>query len=1076
MSDKYLNLTGLGTLWSKIKTKLAGKQDTLTFDSTPTANSTNPVTSSGIKTATDAKLNVDGTNATEAGTVKILENVPTGTATLSDLDNFLGSPQVSIYNPGQDVKTVRRPITDIWNYIKTKFGSVGSASQPVYFEDGVPTAGDKINNKKLTLKVGDTVIGDTFTANAGTDVTYTIPTSTIASSLTAGLDLKIDGTTVGVNANPKTGAIQGTYAFVEGDKTEASGASSHAEGGTTTASGACSHSEGCETTASGPQSHAEGCKTESTAENSHAEGAVTKANGTSSHAEGGGSIASGKDSHAEGFQSSSVGRVLKESGDITSPADWEEQEPNTTQSDTSTNCAQHAEGFQTKAGGIASHAEGRVTEAFGENSHAEGNATRAYGVNSHAEGLGSYVYGTTSHGEGLGTTINKSADASHAEGQGTKVTSGKGNHSEGYGAYTYTDDSGTVTTLANETGGYGCHAEGCGTYAASSGGSHAEGIADGANSDISYDRPGSRVTAGNYGSHAEGIGTTSTGKGSHAEGIDCVATGEAAHAEGKFTVANHPYQHVVGKYNEYNTSDEAVQYAEIVGGGTSNADRKNIRTLDWGGNEIISGNMQASNVVATGGMNVGGEVFDADSVKKWNQNAGIDTSPFELSGFVLAARSSAGVNTATYYPCNGSPVAWSGYSASKLIYETMRNCCRMNIQCATSMALSFGLIYNENLIGKSLKMVVSNTSNSTINIFLTREYDAANTNIRFINGVNANYGQSGIYDGQIKIPVPVGCCREIEFTILPEFTKDDNTTWSFLCLWNLHNYITVGSSTTPVYFKEGMPTAITSSISLVSPNEQSFVATHQTSGKSITLGVATGGVNCGIYDNTESKWMLYKDSSGAVHLGISSVGSGSIPIYLYNGAAKACTSLSSSLIAQLNRTPSVAYNTTPQTSSVTTTETTYAINYSDGTNWVGTRNTKSATDIACYFTNGTTIEHSTVLDTLHINRTGNVGVIYGYVTLMPNAAGYYVAKGNSTTKTTMRPYNCSILTIRGIPDLAGAIGCGHLMYTGDKLVTVWAGEDVKSTVIKFMSSVNFTSFAVGARFFFEIPLTFSSFN
>ena len=37
---------------------VAGKQDALTFDSTPTANSTNPVTSGGIKTALDGKLDV----------------------------------------------------------------------------------------------------------------------------------------------------------------------------------------------------------------------------------------------------------------------------------------------------------------------------------------------------------------------------------------------------------------------------------------------------------------------------------------------------------------------------------------------------------------------------------------------------------------------------------------------------------------------------------------------------------------------------------------------------------------------------------------------------------------------------------------------------------------------------------------------------------------------------------------------------------------------------------------------------------------------------------------------------------
>ena len=46
-----------------LNTALAGKQDTLTFDSTPTASSTNPVTSGGIKTYVDshADFKVTGT-------------------------------------------------------------------------------------------------------------------------------------------------------------------------------------------------------------------------------------------------------------------------------------------------------------------------------------------------------------------------------------------------------------------------------------------------------------------------------------------------------------------------------------------------------------------------------------------------------------------------------------------------------------------------------------------------------------------------------------------------------------------------------------------------------------------------------------------------------------------------------------------------------------------------------------------------------------------------------------------------------------------------------------------------------
>lgn len=56
-TNKYLDGAGLTYLIQKIKTVLNSKQDALTFDSTPTANSTNPVTSGGVKTELDKKKN-----------------------------------------------------------------------------------------------------------------------------------------------------------------------------------------------------------------------------------------------------------------------------------------------------------------------------------------------------------------------------------------------------------------------------------------------------------------------------------------------------------------------------------------------------------------------------------------------------------------------------------------------------------------------------------------------------------------------------------------------------------------------------------------------------------------------------------------------------------------------------------------------------------------------------------------------------------------------------------------------------------------------------------------------------------
>lgn len=75
----------------------------------------------------------------------------------------------------------------------------GSAAQPVHFKDGKAVAGDSINNCKLTLKVGDATVGDSFTANAGADFEYRVTGEQIASALTAGSGIAISGKTVSTN-------------------------------------------------------------------------------------------------------------------------------------------------------------------------------------------------------------------------------------------------------------------------------------------------------------------------------------------------------------------------------------------------------------------------------------------------------------------------------------------------------------------------------------------------------------------------------------------------------------------------------------------------------------------------------------------------------------------------------------------------------------------------------------------------------------------------------------------------------------------------------------------------------------
>ena len=56
-ASKGTNTTQLATT-AFVATGLADKQDALTFDTVPTASSSNPVTSDGIKTALDGKVDV----------------------------------------------------------------------------------------------------------------------------------------------------------------------------------------------------------------------------------------------------------------------------------------------------------------------------------------------------------------------------------------------------------------------------------------------------------------------------------------------------------------------------------------------------------------------------------------------------------------------------------------------------------------------------------------------------------------------------------------------------------------------------------------------------------------------------------------------------------------------------------------------------------------------------------------------------------------------------------------------------------------------------------------------------------
>ena len=248
------------------------------------------------------------------------------------------------------------------------------------------------------------------------------------------------------------------------------------------------------------------------------------------------------------------------------------------------NAGCHAEGSGTTASGNSSHAEGYSTTASGDRSHAEGSGTIASGNRSHAEGWDTEASGSHSHAEGEETTA--SASNSHAEGECSDAT-GDSSHAEG--GYTtasgqYSHAEGNDTTASGDSS----HAEGDNTTATGNY-SHAEGYYTDATATGAH-AEGDTTKASGYASHAEGDHTEANGKGSHAEGYLTEASGEYSHAEGRYTSAASMYQHVQGKYN---VEDFNSTYAHIVGGGTSNTDRKNIHTLDWNGNAVYSGDVSS---------------------------------------------------------------------------------------------------------------------------------------------------------------------------------------------------------------------------------------------------------------------------------------------------------------------------------------------------------------------------------------------------------------------------------------------------------------------------------------------------
>ena len=416
-------------------------------------------------------------------------------------------------------------------------------------------------------------------------------------------------------------------AHAEGNATTASGEGAHSEGAGTLASTAYSHAEGAGTTASGPWSHAEGNNTIASSYSSHAEGCNSTASGIYSHAQGYGTLVSAQQAHAEGINTTASGNYSHAEG---------------YQTLTKSGNGGHAQGHASTAQGNYSHSEGQYTKAQGDYSHVEGLQTLAKFQSQHVFGEYNIVDPSTNNAGnhrgnyieivGNGNEVNSIVTKSNArtlDWSGNEVLAGKltvgaapvndmdvatkkyvDDNSGGGASYQniadgtcqsvllgdisgniasgqYSIAEGLMTTAEGEAshaegkGSYAqwdyAHAEGLNTTAASHG--HAEGIQTFANASPS---------------HAEGIATTTTGQGSHTEGYHTEADGDYSHSEGYYTLANFKSQHVFGECNIADPStvqwNQRGNYIEIVGNGTT-ATRSNARTLDWSGNEVLTGTL-----------------------------------------------------------------------------------------------------------------------------------------------------------------------------------------------------------------------------------------------------------------------------------------------------------------------------------------------------------------------------------------------------------------------------------------------------------------------------------------------------
>ena len=184
----------LAELSSEVVTALGNKQDKLTFDTTPTSGSTNPVTSGGVKTVLDGKADSGHSHD------KIVSNDGAGfqftrnARRLAFTPFFGDNDEVTSFALGESTSPLDVVYTDsivldgvsLDDALKSKAdtGHTHSATE-VTFTDG-DTFQDKLDSGELKGEKGDTGNGFEQVTTSGDGAAYTATVSNIT-ALTAGV-------------------------------------------------------------------------------------------------------------------------------------------------------------------------------------------------------------------------------------------------------------------------------------------------------------------------------------------------------------------------------------------------------------------------------------------------------------------------------------------------------------------------------------------------------------------------------------------------------------------------------------------------------------------------------------------------------------------------------------------------------------------------------------------------------------------------------------------------------------------------------------------------------------------------